>query len=71
VASFMMDKLKTAWDNSSFSNGYEGIRDLIGEMWDSAVAAGSEAKAFVKDMVAHFDQQYAGDWVPDWTYDWM
>ncbi len=71
VTSFMMDKLKTAWNDSSFSNGYEGIRDLIGEMWDSASAAGSEAKAFVKDMVSQFDQKYAGDWVPDWTYDWM
>lgn len=71
VAGFMMDKLKTAWKDSSYSNGYKGVRDLIDDMWTSASAAGSEAKAFVKEMVANFDQNYADDWLPDFTYDWM
>lgn len=71
VLSFMMNKLETAWDNSSWSNGYQGMRDLMGEMWDAAVAAGGEAMAFVHDIISHFDRHYAGDYVPDFLYSWM
>jgi spore maturation protein SpmB len=68
LQAFVMEKLQTAWDNSSLSNGYAGIRTLASEMLAQAEKSGDAATAFVKEMLQIFDQTYAGGMVPDALY---
>ncbi len=68
LQAFVMEKLQTAWDNSSLSNGYAGIRSLASEMLAQAEKSGDAATAFVKEMLQIFDQTYAGGMVPDALY---
>ena len=51
IIDFLSAKLKTAWDNSSLSNGYKGIRDLISEMESTAEEAGGTAMTVGKQML--------------------
>lgn len=66
----MGSKLEQAWDDSSWSNGYQGFRDLIGEMWELSLEGGEAGKQYMYQTLHDFDASH-GDRVPDFLYNWM
>ncbi|MEZ0370498.1 MAG: hypothetical protein ACAI44_15520 [Candidatus Sericytochromatia bacterium] len=74
VAKQVMDKLiaklNTAWQNSSWDNNYQGIRDMLNEMYTQAKASGSAAVTMLRDAVKTLDNDYCGGNIPDFLYDW-
>ena len=73
VLNFVLEKLKTAWDSSSFSDGYKGLRDMISNLYDEASKLGgtaaAEAKKMIYDAVKYLDKEVAGDYIPDKLYE--
>ena len=75
IKAFVIQKLKTAWADSSWSNGYAGIRNLLTEIYDTAMAAGGEAatigRKMLYEIVKEFDITVARDYIPDRVYKWI
>jgi len=77
----IMAEMGSAWDQSSITNGYAPLRDLIGKYLSQAAAAGGEAAAWMKaqlgDALRTLDQNMEraqqGNWVvvsiPDFIVD--
>jgi hypothetical protein len=67
----VMKEMSSAWDQSSITNGYKPLRDLIGKYMSEAAQAGGEAAAWVKkqlgDALATLDKNMEdaqkGNWV--------
>lgn len=77
----VMAEMGSAWDQSSITNGYAPLRDLIGKYISQAAAAGGEAAAWMKKQLGdalntldkNMERAQQGNWVvisiPDFIVD--
>jgi hypothetical protein len=77
----IMAEMGSAWDQSSITNGYQPLRDLIGKYISQAAAAGGEAAAWMKQQLGdalntldkNMERAQQGNWVvvsiPDFIVD--
>lgn len=77
----VMAEMGSAWDQSSITNGYQPLRDLIGKYISQAAAAGGEAAAWMKQQLGdalhtldkNMERAQQGNWIvvsiPDFIVD--
>ncbi|MEZ0371624.1 MAG: hypothetical protein ACAI44_21210 [Candidatus Sericytochromatia bacterium] len=73
VMDALYKRCQRAWNESSFTNGYAGVRALFSELKAQALALGGEAAAAAKQMIYDLGKRLdnaADDYVPDFMYSW-
>lgn len=71
---FVASKVNQAWQKSNLTNGYGPLRDLIGEAYGAIKDADPETNSKGRTMyydAAKMVDQYAGDAIPDFVYNWI
>jgi hypothetical protein len=74
VTQFVATKLKEAWNESSITNGYKPVRDLIGEAY--ATVDNADPKTFNNGRNLLYNSmklvdRSANDSIPDFLYQWL